>query len=72
MPKITIIKIIHFTIDFLLAGFYININILLPNCFDVNTKDLAAPFYKKSFRALNCPEALNLLFFIILLTLLTA
>lgn len=22
MPKITIIKIIHFTIDFLLAGFY--------------------------------------------------
>lgn len=27
-----------------------------------------APFYKKSFRALNCPEALNLLFFIILLT----
>ena len=24
MPKITIIKIIHFTIDFLLAGFYIN------------------------------------------------
>lgn len=24
MPKITIIKIIHFTIDFLLAGFYMN------------------------------------------------
>ncbi|RGZ73290.1 hypothetical protein DW975_15185, partial [Agathobacter rectalis] len=24
VPKITIIKIIHFTIDFLLAGFYMN------------------------------------------------
>ena len=26
MPKITIIKIIHFTIDFLLAGFHIIVN----------------------------------------------